>query len=711
MCPDALHRELLKRLEFLEAAERQRRDQARRRARLLASGGKLCPVLAVLGLAGWAVGQGVEIKTSDGAADQQRFKVESGAATVNAYFMNAKVGIGTTGPGYPFHLQVDDGLTAGEHVLGVFRRTSAGGGAVLAYQANGAAVTASRVRSSQATDLRLGTGGNGDVMALLESNGNVGIGTISPDVRLTIASSTTTTDQVVKVYSQADTAIHLIADTDNVTETDNPYVLFSQDGDLVRTIIGYTGAANVDPQGGAYTGTANNDFLIGTITGGDILIGTGASVKATFFNTGAVHFTGGYANAAVAGAAGSAGFWFGDDQGAQTDPTFTISEDSNDTRCINFGVGSAVGVISVGAHDLYIKTGGTEGTINTGTSRIKIDDSDGSVEVTSLRGLTLSGGSTTNATFGAWPGNASANTWTYLSNGDTASPAYSDLAIGDFWLSGQVQNRFRCALNNGDSILIQPTAMANGDYTQIKFVDTDAGTGPMYLRYTDDGDTRLEVIGSNGGADGQNAVLRVINSAASYADCIALKQTGENGGTGSDFVEFRTNAGKVGDIDSNGAGTVNYNAFQGTHPSQTRRDMSGWRKGMIVRATGELMRNSPSQPMTELADLDEDPGVYGVFWDMDPDGDWVFGDEVLPMYKLLGLGHGQVLVTDLGGDIRVGDYVTSSRRAGYGRRQADRILRSHTVGKALEAVDWNDVPVDPKLGLKWKMIAIVLVCG
>ena len=32
-----------------------------------------------------------------------------------------------------------------------------------------------------------------------------------------------------------------------------------------------------------------------------------------------------------------------------------------------------------------------------------------------------------------------------------------------------------------------------------------------------------------------------------------------------DFIEFHTNAGKVGEIDSNGLGTVNYNAFTGSH--------------------------------------------------------------------------------------------------------------------------------------------------
>ena len=424
MCPDALHRDLLSRLKILETAERHRRDQARRRARVLVLAGKLCPAFAVLGLAGWVLGQGVEIKTSDGAADQTRLKVETGAATVSAYFLNAAVGIGTNNPTDRLYLAGNstNGFSMDNAVT--FRAKDSGGNLekflfprwtndrmYLNYGENGF-----HIRPNGATT-------DANTTIFMDDGKNVGIGTISPDVRLTIASSGTATNETLKIYSQADTAIHLVADADNVTETDNPYVLFSQDGAATTGIIGYVGATNVDPQGTAFTGTSNNDFLIGTVSGNPVLIGTGADVKASFLNTGAVHLTGGYAGAAAAGAAGSAGLWFGDDQGAQTDPTLTICEDSNDTRSINIGVGASVGVISTGAHDLYIKTGGTEGTINTGTSRIKIDDTDGSVEVTSLRGLSLSGATTANATLGAWPGNGAATSWLYLSNGDTASPA------------------------------------------------------------------------------------------------------------------------------------------------------------------------------------------------------------------------------------------------------------------------------------------------
>ncbi len=98
MSPEEMLKQAFARIERLEAIETRRSLKTQRRASLLRSAGKLCPVLAVLGLATWALGQGVEIKTSDGAADQQRLKIDTGAATVNAYFMNSKLGVGTATP-------------------------------------------------------------------------------------------------------------------------------------------------------------------------------------------------------------------------------------------------------------------------------------------------------------------------------------------------------------------------------------------------------------------------------------------------------------------------------------------------------------------------------------------------------------------------------------------------------------------------------------
>ena len=484
MLSDDVLRQMLARLDSHEAELRRYRDQARRRARLLASAGKLCPVIAVLGLAGWAVGQGVEIKTSDGAADQTRMKVETGAATVSAYFLNTLVGIGTNAPNKLLTAQFSSTNATFDEGIQIKDSTGAN-----KWHWN-------LRKPAGATGLNLAESGVSDGRLFMAYGGNVGIGTITPDVRLTIASSTTAGDQALKIYSADDASIQLYADGDDdvAGEDDNPYLSFAQDGSTTpNALIGMCpNAGDVDPQNAAYTGTTVNSLLVGLRTPRSLHLGTNSAVRVTVASDGSVHMTGGYANAAAAGAAGSAGFWFGDDVGAQTDPTFTIMEDSNDTRFINFGVGSAVGVIGTGAHDLHVKTGSSEGALNTGTVRMKVYDADGRVDVTSLRGLTISGGSTTNATFGAWPGNAAANTWLYLSTGDTATPAYSDLAVGDLYAADKSyhvdQARFYF---KGDTILCQPTAMASGDVMRIKFVDPDAGSQDGIMEYLDNAIERL----------------------------------------------------------------------------------------------------------------------------------------------------------------------------------------------------------------------------
>ena len=195
-------------------------------------------------------------------------------------------------------------------------------------------------------------------------NAKVGIGTATPEALLTIGSSTSG-DVTLKMYSEADAGLFLIADSDNGAgeEDQNAYILLQQDGATSDAFVGLCpNGGNLDPQNNAYTGTLTNYLLIGSTAVGDgVQIGTAGSVRMTVA-------TGGFV-----------------------------------------GIGT-----TAPAHPLDVN----------GTARAQ-----------GLLGLMLPGANTTNATFGAWPGNA-ANTWLYLSNGDTIAPAYSDLAVGDHWTAG-----------------------------------------------------------------------------------------------------------------------------------------------------------------------------------------------------------------------------------------------------------------------------------
>jgi len=68
------------------------------------------------------------------------------------------------------------------------------------------------------------------------------------------------------------------------------------------------------------------------------------------------------------------------------------------------------------------------------------------------------------------------------------------------------------------------------------------------------------------------------------------------------------------------------------------------------------------------------------------------------------LGEGGVNVCGEGGDIQPGDLIVTSSTPGKGMRQADDIVRAHTVAKAREAVTFSDPS-------EVRMVACIYLCG
>jgi hypothetical protein len=86
----------------------------------------------------------------------------------------------------------------------------------------------------------------------------------------------------IHVRSATDASIYLEADTNNTPESDNVFIKMTQDGNLVRSIFGLTGADDTDPEGTAYTDILNNSIFLGSpTTGVGIQLGTNDAVRAT----------------------------------------------------------------------------------------------------------------------------------------------------------------------------------------------------------------------------------------------------------------------------------------------------------------------------------------------------------------------------------------------------------------------------------------------
>ncbi len=71
-------------------------------------------------------------------------------------------------------------------------------------------------------------------------------------------------------------------------------------------------------------------------------------------------------------------------------------------------------------------------------------------------------------------------------------------------------------------------------------------------------------------------------------------------------------------------------------------------------------------------------------------------------------------MSNISGEIEVGDYITTSSIPGYGQKQDDDLLHSYTLGKAIESVDWDSVDSNIEFNgqiFKVYLIAVVYTSG
>jgi hypothetical protein len=124
--------------------------------------------------------------------------------------------------------------------------------------------------------------------------------------------------------------------------------------------------------------------------------------------------------------------------------------------------------------------------------------------------------------------------------------------------------------------------------------------------------------------------------------------------------------------------------------------------GMIVSGTGEAHLRQTAEgdvdlsstlPTVKLADSAEDNAVLGVLLAEVtlPEDHWYTPAAGERFASVNALGEGRVWVTNINGDIQVGDYITTSAISGYGQTQNDHFLRGCTLAKAMETVDWDSV--------------------
>lgn len=140
--------------------------------------------------------------------------------------------------------------------------------------------------------------------------------------------------------------------------------------------------------------------------------------------------------------------------------------------------------------------------------------------------------------------------------------------------------------------------------------------------------------------------------------------------------------------------------------------------GMIVESTGEswykptLATFETALPKVRLSDTNGSKKVFGVVAGFpEAEGDeegWQHnGYTMRPAFPKYGqiagidstewnigtmsIGEGCIWITNINGEIQNGDLIESSVILGHGRLQDDDIMRSKTVAKCTEDIDWNSV--------------------
>lgn len=140
--------------------------------------------------------------------------------------------------------------------------------------------------------------------------------------------------------------------------------------------------------------------------------------------------------------------------------------------------------------------------------------------------------------------------------------------------------------------------------------------------------------------------------------------------------------------------------------------------GMIIESTGEIWFKpidttfETALPKCKLADSNGSKKVFGVISGFpsseEDDAEYVHnGYKMKPAFikyaqqagvadnewniSTMSIGEGVIWITNIGGNISNGDLIESSEIAGYGRLQPDDIMRSKTVAKCTEDIDWDSI--------------------
>ncbi|WP_020408919.1 hypothetical protein [Hahella ganghwensis] len=189
---------------------------------------------------------------------------------------------------------------------------------------------------------------------------------------------------------------------------------------------------------------------------------------------------------------------------------------------------------------------------------------------------------------------------------------------------------------------------------------------------------------------------------------------------GGTACEAATSIGPSYDFYASGAGT-NYGPFTGAHDALLPKIGPPYEPGDIVKAGLVIARRGVSNTILgiEVQDSPASKDTFGVIvWTKElpeqdvgpvsmrlmPEEEYVNKSNLYYLASVNGVGEGQINICDEGGDIEVGDLITSSSTLGKGMLYSGSDMRV-VVAKAMEPVTWADESETTK------QIACIYLCG
>ena len=257
--------------------------------------------------------------------------------------------------------------------------------------------------------------------------------------------------------------------------------------------------------------------------------------------------------------------------------------------------------------------------------------------------------------------------------------------VGDFTIDGSGD----VVIDGADDVIIK-----NNGTQRIQVEDA---TGDVAIG-THDPSYRLDVQDSGTSFVGNFETT----STSTAADILRLK-IGRTGtlSTGNSFIDLLDGDDDVnGRIRGNGSGGITYStAFTGQHPTSIVMN-DNITTGMIVESTGEVWSKYTEYmetgiPKVTISTSENSKKVFGVVASLSGSFAGMVKasnqSEDETHIEVNSIGEGLVWVSNINGNIENGDYITSSDIYGIGQKQSDDILRSCTVAKCTENINWSEV--------------------